>query len=151
MTTAPRRKFGVAAVRDRIANLPPRSKAAKTKREPTVFNDLAGQRFSCLVAREATDQRSKGGQVLWLCDCDCGGTRLAKSGELRRGHTKNCGCGMLPQRDDVQPMRPDLWDREAWDPIDDAIAKGWADVPWPYIYRVMRDNGGVLPQRGGAL
>jgi hypothetical protein len=28
----------------------------------------------------------------WLCECSCGGTTIAFTGNLRRGHTQSCGC-----------------------------------------------------------
>lgn len=50
--------------------------------------DLTGRRFGRLVVVS----RSPGGQVPWLCACDCGGTKVALSANLRNGRTKSCGC-----------------------------------------------------------
>lgn len=59
--------------------------------------DLTGQPFGRLVViREAG--RDKGGHVLWLCRClgkngdDCGNEVVVSANDLRRGHTKSCGC-----------------------------------------------------------
>ena len=53
--------------------------------------DLTGQRFGRLtVIREYG--RSKDGQIMWLCRCDCGGEVVVTSNHLCSGHTKSCGC-----------------------------------------------------------
>lgn len=53
--------------------------------------DLTGQRFGLLTVRErAGVAREK--KAAWLCDCDCGGTRIVCSRELRNGQTRSCGC-----------------------------------------------------------
>ena len=45
-----------------------------------------GMRFGRLVVREYL------GSSLWLCDCDCGNSKIVKSWYLDRGDTKSCGC-----------------------------------------------------------
>ena len=55
------------------------------------FVDLTGFRFGRLtVLHEAG--RSKAGKVLWLCQCDCGNTKIIVGGDLRSGRTASCGC-----------------------------------------------------------
>lgn len=53
--------------------------------------DLTGQRFGRLTVlrREGT---SGDGQKTYLCRCDCGTEKVVKSGNLRSGRTKSCGC-----------------------------------------------------------
>ena len=59
--------------------------------------DLTGQPFGRLVVIREYG-RDKHGKVLWLCRClgkngnDCGKEVVVTSGNLRRGHTKSCGC-----------------------------------------------------------
>jgi hypothetical protein len=53
--------------------------------------DRTGQRFGRLVVLEQAG-RSKQGQVLWRCLCDCGGETTCLSDNLGKGHTKSCGC-----------------------------------------------------------
>lgn len=53
--------------------------------------DLTGQRFGRLVVQGRGDNSSNG-HVRWLCACDCGGTTLAASYNLKKGHTQSCGC-----------------------------------------------------------
>jgi len=52
--------------------------------------DLSGKRFSRLYVRRFHGVRK--GFALWECGCDCGGTTVVSGAELRRGHTRSCGC-----------------------------------------------------------
>lgn len=54
-------------------------------------NDLAGRRFGKLVVIEPTEKRSFA-NVLWLCRCDCGESRLLDRIKLLTGNTTSCGC-----------------------------------------------------------
>ena len=36
--------------------------------------------------------RASGGDVIWLCQCDCGGTVYATKSELVNNRRKTCGC-----------------------------------------------------------
>lgn len=48
--------------------------------------DLTGMRFGKLTVREwATNSR-------WRCDCDCGGTSIVLTANLKRANTTSCGC-----------------------------------------------------------
>ena len=54
--------------------------------------DLTGRRFGRLtVLRPAEDQRFWG-DPLWVCACDCGGTKTARRSSLTRGDALSCGC-----------------------------------------------------------
>jgi hypothetical protein len=55
------------------------------------FKDITGQRFGRLTV-VSYQGKSKKRISLWLCDCDCGCTRIVLSSNLRNGHTKSCGC-----------------------------------------------------------
>ena len=53
--------------------------------------DLTGLRFGRLVAiRE--NGRTRQGQAMWLCQCDCGNTKTIASSSLVNGLTVSCGC-----------------------------------------------------------
>jgi len=54
--------------------------------------DLKGQRFGKLIVKELAEGKDKRGQVLWICECDCGGIRIAETPRLRNGTITNCGC-----------------------------------------------------------
>jgi len=52
------------------------------------FVDITGQTFGRLtVLHRCVDQRAK-----WLCRCDCGQIVVVFGKNLKKGHTKSCGC-----------------------------------------------------------
>lgn len=52
--------------------------------------DLTGQRFGrLLVLERAQNIRA---HAAWLCQCDCGNTKIVSSYQLRSGETISCGC-----------------------------------------------------------
>ena len=51
--------------------------------------DITNQRFGRLVALHAAGNHNG---VLWLCQCDCGNTKVLRPGHLRAGSIKSCGC-----------------------------------------------------------
>ncbi len=63
--------------------------------------DMVGQIIGRLtvVARDAS---RTGGQAHWLCRCECGGEVSVNGSNLRRGHTKSCGCYEREQRGSSQ-------------------------------------------------
>lgn len=58
------------------------------------YENLIGKRFGILVVREALPARNR--HRFWLCDCDCGNTHEASTGNLKSGHVKSCGCLKRP-------------------------------------------------------
>lgn len=54
--------------------------------------DLSGQRFGMLIPRERVRDEKTGHWNLWVCDCDCGGTKVVLTGGLRSGKQRSCGC-----------------------------------------------------------
>ncbi len=55
--------------------------------------DITGKRFGQLtvLSRKGSLKLGIGVRALWLCECDCGGTKVAVGSYLRRNRTKNCG------------------------------------------------------------
>jgi hypothetical protein len=53
--------------------------------------DLTGVRFGRLVALSKEPPRPSG-ETFWCCSCDCGGTTVVRSKDIRRGFTQSCGC-----------------------------------------------------------
>ncbi len=53
--------------------------------------DLTGQRFGRLVVIEEAGHSSDG-RVQWFCKCDCGKTTVSTTTNLKRNHTRSCGC-----------------------------------------------------------
>lgn len=54
--------------------------------------DLTGQRFGKLVVLNITSKRTKIGQPIWKCQCDCGNVHYACSSDLKNKKVKSCGC-----------------------------------------------------------
>ena len=53
--------------------------------------DLTGQKFGRLTVVKRAEN-SKTGNTQWLCLCDCGNYTVSTSSNLKRNHTKSCGC-----------------------------------------------------------
>ena len=53
--------------------------------------DLTGQRFGRLTALKPV-KALKDGSFIWLCKCQCGNYKKVKSGNLKSGGVKSCGC-----------------------------------------------------------
>lgn len=63
--------------------------------KPSKAQNLVGKKFGKLtVIQRADDYISPSGNhsVQWLCKCDCGNIKLAKTAYLINGTTDNCGC-----------------------------------------------------------
>ncbi len=70
---------------------PPRDLSKRTR-----FRDLTKEPpFGRLTVLEATDRRSVGGHVVWLCKCSCGNQVEVVSANLTTGNTTSCGCLQL--------------------------------------------------------
>ena len=61
-----------------------------------LFQDLTGQRFGRLIVDHMVPERSKNGQVQWFCQCDCGGTVITTTGQLKGNNQRSCGCLSRP-------------------------------------------------------
>lgn len=57
----------------------------------TQAKDLIGMTFNRLTVIERSERKS-GGKAWWRCQCECGGTAVVTSWDLKSGHTKSCGC-----------------------------------------------------------
>lgn len=53
--------------------------------------DLSGKRFGRLLVTDRAGN-SKHGDALWNCQCDCGGTTVARGSALKSGYNSSCGC-----------------------------------------------------------
>jgi hypothetical protein len=54
-----------------------------------IIHDLTGKKFGLLTAVSIHETT---GHIKWNCVCECGGTRVARRGDLTTGKTKSCGC-----------------------------------------------------------
>lgn len=64
-------------------------------------HDLIGFRAGKLVVIQKAGVRNR--QTHWLCSCICGGQTTASTNDLRRGHTKSCGCLRFDFRPKLEP------------------------------------------------
>jgi len=53
--------------------------------------DEIGNHYGRLKVLEEAG-RDRWGDVLWLCQCECGNTTIVNGNSLRKGNTKSCGC-----------------------------------------------------------
>ena len=63
-----------------------------------VKQSLEGKRFGKLVVLAEHPERGKRGEVLWVCKCDCGNTKIINGNSLRRGASTTCGCSTVKHR-----------------------------------------------------
>jgi len=56
-----------------------------------IAKDITGITFGMLTAI-APVGKSKDSTIMWLCNCECGGTATVRSYALRNGATRSCGC-----------------------------------------------------------
>ena len=58
------------------------------------YKDLTGMTFGKPVVIEKNCQKSKSGDILWICSCICKNSNpiLITSSHLTSGHTTSCGC-----------------------------------------------------------
>ncbi len=59
------------------------------------FEDLTGQKFGKLtvIARAENHVQPSGKHyVQWLCRCECGNEVVVRAANLKKGHTRSCGC-----------------------------------------------------------
>ncbi len=56
------------------------------------FTDLTGHRFCRLIVVSRHNSPSDRSKPTWLCECDCGKTKVISGVSLRRGNSKSCGC-----------------------------------------------------------
>ncbi len=61
-------------------------------------NEILGLRFGRLTVMEISDKKSSDGRVLYVCQCDCGNTKLVTANRLRAGSVKSCGCAQVDAR-----------------------------------------------------
>lgn len=59
----------------------------------SVATDIKGQRFGKLVVLEKMETIKS--RAMWLCECDCGNTKVCVGKELRNGKNTTCGCGPI--------------------------------------------------------
>lgn len=56
---------------------------------------MKGARFGKLVVLNIDNKRDIGGNILWVCQCDCGKKSITSSTRLKRGIATSCGCHQI--------------------------------------------------------
>jgi hypothetical protein len=54
--------------------------------------DLTGQKFNRLTVIREAPKRKNYTSMYWLCECECKKYIIVSAVDLKRGHTKSCGC-----------------------------------------------------------
>jgi len=62
-----------------------------TRRNSLKFNDLTGKRFGRLLVIKRAEERVNG-KISWVCECDCGETKILIGQNLTKGSVNSCGC-----------------------------------------------------------
>jgi hypothetical protein len=57
-----------------------------------MFDDLHGQQFGKLTVRVPVAEARRSRSKRWLCQCECGGSKVVRADSLRAGKTTDCGC-----------------------------------------------------------
>lgn len=58
----------------------------------TTIKDITGQRFGRLFVVKMVDDRTKCGEIKYLCKCECGNEKIIVGTSLKNGSSKSCGC-----------------------------------------------------------
>lgn len=69
-------------------------KVAQSKKQQSE-NEMIGQRFGKLVVQKRSDRKGSGGELYWICCCDCGNIVEVRGHSLKRkdeNKTVSCGC-----------------------------------------------------------
>lgn len=70
--------------------------------------DLSGQKFGRLTVT-ATHEVRAGGNMYWLCECECGNSKWAAAQKLKSGSATSCGCTKSERAiQAIEAMRIDL-------------------------------------------
>lgn len=58
-----------------------------------VIHDLTGLQFGLLtVVASGEQQAGRRPEKRWICECECGASKTISGRDLKRGHTRSCGC-----------------------------------------------------------
>ena len=69
-------------------------KVAQSKKQQSE-EEMIGKRFGKLIVQKRSERKGPGGELYWLCQCDCGNTIEVRGHSLKRkdeNRTVSCGC-----------------------------------------------------------
>ena len=73
------------------------TKSVKNACRPCGPEDLRGIKYGLLTPLYPISKRSSNGGIRWHCACDCGNYIDVNANNLKRGHTRSCGCNKESQ------------------------------------------------------
>ena len=68
------------------------SNKAREKFSNTYKVDFTNKKFGKLTVLDSTDMRTKSGNQIWKCKCECGNICYVSTNHLQTGNTQSCGC-----------------------------------------------------------
>ena len=75
------------------------------------FVDLTGHKVNKLTVLRRVENLNR--QPRWLCQCECGNTKLVLGMHLRAGKIQDCGCGHF-ERMSAANRRHGMTDSPTW-------------------------------------
>ena len=69
-------------------------KVAQSKKQQSE-DEMIGKRFGKLIVQKRSEKKGSGGELYWLCQCDCGNAVEVRGNHLKRkdeNRTVSCGC-----------------------------------------------------------
>jgi len=57
-----------------------------------LFINMTGQKYSRLTVLKRSKKRGSRGEIMWLCQCDCGKKVTRTGASIRHQNTCSCGC-----------------------------------------------------------
>lgn len=70
----------------------------------TAFLDLTGRKFGKLKVLERVANNARG-QAQWLCQCDCGKTKIIVGTNLTTGNSRSCGCSAFNNSNKIHDLK----------------------------------------------
>lgn len=111
---------------------------------------IIGQKINNLTVLEKSSKKYEDKKTRHLCVCDCGKTTLVRSGDLKRGHTRSCGClhnVSLPSGKDHHAWNPEITDEDRKNRRDRKKVGRWSSQIFErdnHTCKLCKIRGGVL-------
>ena len=78
---------------------------------------IIGKTYGMLTVDAATEEKDSRGRTLYLCTCECTGTRLVAADRLLAGRVTSCGCMRRKNLKQIGGSK----ERAGWTPEQDAV------------------------------
>lgn len=109
-----------------------------------LVRDLTGRQFTRLTVLRQV--RSKpGAEAHWLCECQCGNSKVVTGSNLRQGFVTSCGCRHQEIARDLHAThgRADTPENKSWRNMRTRARKHglWVDPRWSIFENFLEDLG----------